>query len=248
MHDNAIVKIDGCSFTDMGTFIFKAGGSGSYTNSSTFRRCNQITVAGMSMDNCLFTNGTNLNGNVLVASVTDMNALVGCEFLLTGTSANKSIRITGTYSTNPLAPTEFTFNGHTFTNTGSGNSQYAVDFAGTGYINIVPTNGCNITQSMVTSSGGGTATVVTSPLVFTVKNIPSGAEVRIRQGSYTLQYYSSAQTSLGYVTYNYYYGGDEPIRVSAIKPGYIIEPIDTILVNEDSNVTLVTVPDPSYVS
>lgn len=232
MHDAATLTMTGCNFIDLGTFIFKSTAA---VHSTTFRRCQQVTPATATFDQeTLFVNSNSATGAILLTATGQESNMHACNF----TDNTVAIRITGTYSSNPLVPSAFYFDGFQFAN-----NTWDVDFAGTGYIDIYPTNS-NISQGSVTATGGGTIVIKSTPVTFTVSNVPSGSEVRIRQGSYTLAYGSNIVS--GTYSYNYEYSGDEPVRVSAIKPGFVIESIDAILTNTNSSVSLVSVPDPSY--
>jgi hypothetical protein len=188
MFNDATILWDGCTFVDMGTFKFLAGQSGSYVNNTTFRRCDQVTVApstgaGMSFNNSSFINSNDTTGAILITSADGMTNLSNCNFSDTTSGAYVHILITGAYSTDSQNPTQFSFNGHQFTGVVPASSKYAVEFAGTGFIDINPSNGCNIQQSWVTSTGGGTATVQTPSVNFTVNNIVYNSEVRLFKAS-----------------------------------------------------------------
>jgi hypothetical protein len=166
MHDNALVKLDGCSFTDMGTFTFLTGAATSYVNTTTFRRCNQVTPAGMAMDSCLFTRSNDATGAIIINSPTEMAALSNCTF----TNSTVAIKITTSGSYN--------FNGHQF----SGNT-WQVDFTGTGTCTITPSNGSNVTQGSVHATGGGTITVNAPAVNLTFEGLQVGSEVRVYLGT-----------------------------------------------------------------
>ena len=75
--------------------------------------------------------------------------------------------------------------------------------------------------------------------------ISSGAEVRIRQGSHTLDYI--AGVSSGEYSYTYeYIGADDYAVVSVTKSGYTIDPIRVVLKGQDQSVEVKYEPDPSY--
>jgi hypothetical protein len=166
MHDNSLVKLDGCSFTDMGTFTFLPGAATSYVNGTTFRRCNQVAPAGMAMDDCLFTRSNDVTGAIVINSATEMAALSNCSF------QNNTVGIKITASGN------YTFNGHQF----SGNT-WQVEFTGTGTCSITPSAGSNVTQGSVRATGGGTIIVNTPAVNLTFDGLKSGSEVRVYLGT-----------------------------------------------------------------
>lgn len=81
--------------------------------------------------------------------------------------------------------------------------------------------------------------------LLTLTNIPTGAEVRIRQGSYTLAYQANVTSG----TYSYRYEPTlAPARISIISVGNVIEPIDFTLAAYNQNFSIIYSPDPSYVA
>ena len=174
--DNAIVSLSSCSFVDMGTFIF---GSNTTIADSSFRRCNAVTPNGCNITSTLFEANNDTTGG-LVLSNSDGSAgsygsnVSDCTFDLKSINNTVAIKITqaGVYS----------FSGHEFKNLGV-TASYAVDYTGTGTVEINPSNGCNITQAMVTSSGGGTITVNAVQTVLYITNLIANSEVRIHRSS-----------------------------------------------------------------
>lgn len=142
-----------CTFNDLGTFKYN---SNSTIDSTTYRRCNQISPLGAGGTGALFESSNDSSGALLVASASEMSALHACQFR---TNA-KAIKITtaGVY----------TFDGHQF----SGNT-VQVDFTGTGTCEINPTNGCNVSQAACTASGGGTITVNAVQVQFSFQLSPA---------------------------------------------------------------------------
>jgi hypothetical protein len=188
LFDNALVQLYGCSFVDMGTFTFTTGATNSILDSCIFRRCGAVypatgSTAGIPMSNCNFINGSNASGMLFLESQNNISNMANCTFS-TNSDSTVGISISGALSTDSQNPTQFIFNGHTFSGfTGSTGNRWAVDFTGTGFLEIVPTNGCNITQSQVTASGTGTVTVASTPVSFEVTNVVYNSEVRIFKAS-----------------------------------------------------------------
>jgi hypothetical protein len=93
-----------------------------------------------------------------------------------------------------------------------------------------------------------TAVIDDEPLIspsITVSGIPEGAEIRIRQGSYTLTYQTNVQGG----NYTYLYDStDAPATISVIKPGLVIEPIQFILSATNQTASVVYSLDPSYIA
>lgn len=79
----------------------------------------------------------------------------------------------------------------------------------------------------------------------TLTNIPTGAEVRIRQGSYTLAQQQDVAT--GSFVYDYIATG-APARVQVTLPGYVFEDMEIALSAADQVLPVVYSPDPSYIT
>lgn len=172
MFANALVNFDSCSFTDMGTFTFLAGATGSFVDDCTFRRCQTVFPNEMSMSGINFVNTQSTNGAIQYDSVADGENVTFCNFI--NNTVGPAIKITaaGTY----------TFNGHQFTD-----NTTQVDFSGTGTCTIVPTNGSNVIQANVTASGGGTIIVQAPQYDFSVTNVVANTEIRILRQSDLLE-------------------------------------------------------------
>ena len=162
--NDALVTINGCSFTDMGTFQFLANTS---ISGSTFRRCNQITANGCTINGeSLITRSNDVTGALLVTSPSDLANVSFVNF----TNNTVAIKITtaGTYN----------FNGLQF----SGNT-WQVDFTGTGSCIIIPSNESNVAQDKVTATGGGTISVQSPAVNVELTGLKSGSEVRAYVGT-----------------------------------------------------------------
>ena len=171
--DNATVTLDGCTFTDMGTWILQ---SNTTITDTTFRRCQQITL-----NSADFSDSTVARSTAAIAMLvgSDVSTLSNTTFISAGTG--HAIEITG--------GTTHTLNNLTFTN-------YPVGTAGT---NITTTNTENeavyvsVTSGTVTlnitggnipsvRSAGAQINVVSSALV-TLTGLQSDSEVRAYVGT-----------------------------------------------------------------
>ena len=204
----------------------------------TFADSPEVLAAGATFTGCTFESTTSSVGAVSITGATiadvqaQLNKLVSCSF--TNNSAGLVIKYTGSEA-GPfnLSLTSGAFSGNTF------DIKWSPTTAKTLTVNVSGTaNAGTITSTLGSAS-------ISNPKTLTIKGIPEGGEVRIRQGSYTINYASGI--SGGTYVYNYQYVQNKIVRVSAIKPGVVIEPIDTELTTENSTVTLVASPDPSYV-
>ena len=76
--DTANLDITGCSFTDMGTFIF---GSVSTMINTTFRRCSLITQNGATFTGCII----DASDSSIALEADDVDLITGCTFISDGT-------------------------------------------------------------------------------------------------------------------------------------------------------------------
>jgi len=162
--DNATVLLDGDTFTDMGTFVFK---SNTTVIDTTFRRCGLITHGGASIQQSLITRSF----NSIALTTTNPSTLQDNEFVSAGTGHAIEITTPGTY----------TFSGNIFTgygSTGTTNAAIYNNSGGTVTLNIsgggsVPTyrNGAGATTNIVASAN------------VTLTGLKAGSEVRAYVGT-----------------------------------------------------------------
>lgn len=81
MIDNATVTMNGCSFNDMGTFIFQSNAD---LDDTTFRRCDLVTQGGGSFSNCSFEETR--ADTALLSTITTAGNISTCDFVGDGTS------------------------------------------------------------------------------------------------------------------------------------------------------------------
>lgn len=210
--DNATVNLNGCTFTDCGTFDFL--GLTAVAN-TTFRRCNAIIPAGATMTNCTIASSNDANGALVINSSAQMDALSKLNLL----SNAKAIKIT--------AAGVYTFNGHAFTD-----NAVQVDFTGTGTCTINPTNGCNVSQAACIASGGGTVTVnaVQYSFTATIKNEAGASLTDYEYRLYvkdatvgiigTTELTGEENRSTSTFAYTYAYTGDQTVVLQVLKDGY----------------------------
>jgi len=99
--DNATVAFNGCSFTDMDTFIFNGGTNDNTINTTTFRRCNTITQGGAIMDGCIFddTDSTTAALVSTAATIGDLGSNSPNTFFGDGTTTPGHAVDMGSYTT-----------------------------------------------------------------------------------------------------------------------------------------------------
>jgi hypothetical protein len=154
--DDCDVNFASCVFTDMGTFIFKAS---STVDTSTFRRCGQITANNAIFNQCRFES----TYATAAVSATSTSAFNGCTFISDGSSYAIDLgNITSTQSMD----WDITLSGYAASDGTTGNEALRVDVAsgqtltlnvGTGY--STPSVHKTGTGSVVIVSGSVTATL-----------------------------------------------------------------------------------------
>ena len=80
--------------------------------------------------------------------------------------------------------------------------------------------------------------------IFTLTNLPSGVEVRVRQGSKTLA--QSQSVTSGVFSFNHALAG-KMIKAQMTLPGYTFEDIIWTLTDSDISLPITYSPDPSYI-
>lgn len=159
--DDADINFDNCTFTDMGTFIFKAN---STVSTTTFRRCDLVTTNSGTFTGCLFTSTINSIKAVTASSPLAASYISNSQFVSTGTK--HGLEITGTASNATL--TNLTWTGYAASNGTSGNEAVYINIAA-GSMNLTITGGT--VPSIRTA--GCTVTVVSSAVSVTLKAITS---------------------------------------------------------------------------
>lgn len=157
MVDNAATMIhNGCTFNDLGTFIYLSNGN---IDDTTYRRCGQVTLGGADMDGCLF---TNTEAAIALVCGSSVSTLSNCDFISDGSS--HAIEITG--------GTSHTLDGLTF----SGYEAYSAGGTSTGneaiYVNI-PSGSVTIYADAQVSyrTAGATVNIVAGSVDVTVSAI-----------------------------------------------------------------------------
>ena len=157
--DNADVNIDGCVFTNMGSFIFL---SNSTILGTTFRRCGQITQNSAVFDGCLIT-----NSDAAVALRSNNPQLISdCEFVSGGTGHAIEITTPGTYA----------FAGNTFSGYGTAGTTNAAIYNNSGGAVTLNISGGD---TPTVRNGSGASTTVNNTINLTLTGVVDGSEVRI---------------------------------------------------------------------
>lgn len=168
--------LDGCTFADMGTFIFQSNAT---IDGTAFRRCELVTTGGATFTECIFSRSTAQQA-VEVTSTTVGN-INNCSF--TGDGTSHAVKLTDTINTNTNINWNSTFDASTYasvnaTGAGSaGDSEVLLVNVNTG--STLTINVLNGVASPTYRNEGGGSVVVVSTRLLTVSNIESDTELRI---------------------------------------------------------------------
>lgn len=176
--DNATVTLDGCSFTDMGTFTFNAGTNDNTINTSTFRRCNLITTGGADFDGCTFDDTNDSTRAVTTSSPANAAKITNSTFISGGTG--HGLEITGTAADITLSGIDFS--GYDTANPGTAANKAIYVNIATGSMTINISGGSGVTQDYHVRTAGATVTVSADTTV-TFTGMKDNTEVRIYKTS-----------------------------------------------------------------
>lgn len=167
--DNATIVLTGCSFTDMGTFIFQSNTSAITT---TFRRCGIITQAGAALTSCVVDSSAELHAIL----ATNPGTITFSNFISDGAGHAVRCDTIGTY--NWQGNTDEGYTGTRGTNlvssTGSLDAMFYNNSGGLITLNV--TSGG---QQPSVRNGAGATTQVNANLSITYNTLINGSEVRV---------------------------------------------------------------------
>lgn len=174
--DNATVTLTGCTFNDMGAFIFNDGTNPNVVNSTTFRRCGQVTQGGADFDICVFEKST----AAISLLVDNLTAISNGDFVSDG--SNHAMELTSAHAAGSYTLSNTIFTDYAGTDGSTGNECIYNNSGGAVTINI--TNGGD--TPTIRNGAGATTTVNNAVDVdITVKDANGtaivGARVRVEE-------------------------------------------------------------------
>jgi hypothetical protein len=199
---DADLNMDGCSFTDMGTFIFKPASS---IVGTTFRRTGQITLGGGTMSGCLMTNDRD---PIALSCGSSVAGLSDTEFVSDGTGHAIEITSGTSHTLSGLI-----FSGYAASNGSTGNETLFVNIA-SGSVTI------NADSAISYRTAGATVTVVVGQKTLTLTGLVSGSDVVFLEAG-TSTVIESIDQNIG-STYAFSYSTPRSVDIGVIKPGYIV--------------------------
>ena len=263
MVDNASVDIDGCSFLDMGTFIFQSNAT---IDDCAFRRCNLITTGGAQFTNTTFSRS---NG-AIATSATTTEDFDTCTFISDGTGYAIDLGTpTGTNTQN----VNCTFTGYdtgTDANGGSGgnaNSAIRVNLASGNSLTLQVASGTSVPTVHNIAASPGTLSVVQT-VNYTIENIRSGTNLQLIEdnggtlttiGGVDNVSASPSGVDSGFtvstdpnnagrfrVVYQYGYSADRNIYVAAVNVDFQSVYLSDVLGNTDDSIRITQITDRQY--
>jgi hypothetical protein len=126
--DDATVILTNCVFTDMNTFIYQPN---SVLDTTTWRRCGQVTQGGGDFDDCIF------DASIAAVSlyVSDLDNVDNCDF--TSDGSNHAMELSNAHAGNSYTLTGCTYNGYAGSDGDTGNEVIFNDSGGVVTINII---------------------------------------------------------------------------------------------------------------
>lgn len=234
---NATVTFNTCSFTDMGTFIFNDGANSNIINGTTFRRCDKITTAGATLDECTIDDTFNASVAVTTSSPANAAKISNTEFL-SGGSGN-GLEITGTAANITLTGVDFTG----YSPTVDADKAIFVNIA-TGSMTINISGGSGVTADTHVRTAGCVVTV-SADVSITFDKMKDDTEVRIYNSSTgaeiagiedvtagtlndrSFTWSAPASTVVDYVIHHW--SGAAPFYKTIRVDGYVVPSVDTTI-------------------
>ena len=232
--DNANVKIEACTFSDMYTFSFL---SNTDIDGSSFKRCDQITQGSSPITNCVFNKSVSA-----VALVADSLAdVTKCTFTSDGTGHAVNL---GTIAATTSMTWDNTDSGYAATNGSTGNETILVSVSSGQVLTI------NVSATATTptyyNTGTGTVTVVAGQKNFSFSvedqnGTPmTGYEWRLYDnqgvsGEFGTELDGEEVATSSSQTYSYSYVSDDDVVLQVMKAGYVENKTLAQLLNVDQN-------------
>jgi hypothetical protein len=213
--DNADVNILGCSFTDLGTFLFQ---SNSTIDETIFRRCEQVYWGDAVFDGCTFET-TRASAAIYTEDLTDID---NCVFAGADEGFNAiHMGAAGTY----------TFIGNTFTGYGaSGEPDAAIYHDSGGHLVINVQDG----DSPGVYNVGGSTAEVNNPVILTLTGLVSGSEVRFYEAG-TITELDGVENSSTSFDYPYTFAASTYVDIVIHHVDYVYLRVETFLLSATSS-------------
>ena len=235
--DNAITEMTGGVLEDLGPFSF---GTNSINTGVTYRGQELVTQLGATFSGCTFDKAV----GAVSLLVDNIDIVTGGSFISDGSNHAVQINSIGGGSVtwdNELTGYDVGSTGSPVTTTATGNEAIFVNVA-SGTLDINVAAGATIPS---VRSAGAIVNVIAGLVTLSIST-QTGNEVRIKQGSYTIQHNQNVVG--GVETYSYTYAADTRVTISVGNSGFIRRSELITLPSSDSLSSFTLEPDPSYIS
>jgi hypothetical protein len=162
--DNATVDLEGCSFTDMGTFTFNDGTNSNTITGTTFRRCNLVTTGGATFTGCTFDDTNDSTKAVIVSSPANAAKISDSTFISGGTG--HGLEIGGTAADFTLTGCDFS--GYDTADPGTAANKAIYVNIASGTVNLTISGGSGISADHHVRTAGATVNILTGSVTLTV--------------------------------------------------------------------------------
>ena len=236
--DNATIEKTSCTFTDMNSFIYQ---SNSTILTSTYRRCGLVTQGSSTITSCTFDNPS----GTIAVSANALGSISKCTFNSDGTGYAVDVGTIGTVSLNWDNLESGYVTGVTGTDVGvtpTGNETIYANVSAGEVLTINVATGASVPS--VANVGTGTVNVVAGLITLTIST-QDGNEVRIRQGSFTIQH--TQDVTGGQETYIYTYVAGAKVTITVGASGFERQTLDYGLTDSNTTLLFTLVSSSSYI-
>ena len=244
----ADVQFDGCTFTDMSTFVFL---STSVVIGTVFRRCSAITTTGGSWLGSVVAASTVAADASAFAwnSSSDTDGKLDDMVFTKGTNAHHAIQL-GT-----ATPADITLRGITFTgfNASDGQNDSVLYLADKGSDTVwsITANGCTGTVSYKKARAGDTVTVTYDQVTITIEVrdksgslITDATEITLVKSSDLSVLKHAEDVTSGSTSYLYEYAGDVTCYVNVLSiDNYVPRTVEPVVLTADDQTLVVQLDD-----
>ncbi len=236
---------DGVNFIGRGNISFNSedSGMGISVNNCLFHKCGYVSNGIYSpIVNSKFFETTDTN---MALAVIDLSHADGCEFIRNPTQGNVAVAEIIELTEDKTTTWNCITSGYAEVDGLTGEEVIYVNVAENITLTIEVADG--ISPPSIFNAGLGSVVVISGLVTLTLTGLPNGIEVRIRQGSYTIQH--TQDVTGNQVSYSYTYVTDKIVSISFTGAGIIQSKKLVFTLGNIDQTSLVTFElDPSYIT
>jgi hypothetical protein len=241
--DNPTVVLNGCTFTDLGTFVFQ---SNTDVIDCTFRRCKQLTQGGAEFTGNLVTNGE----DAISLVVSDLSLVTGNTFVSDGSNHAVDLGTIGSTTSvtwdNVATSYATGATGSPITPTSTGNEIITANVPSGVTLTINVAAGATVPSVRNTAGTPGTINVVAGLVTLTLTGLVADSEVRIYSAGTTTEL-DGVENSGTSFAFTYTYAASTFVDIVVHKADYkYIRIEDYLLGSGDSSLPIQQIFDRNY--